>query len=164
MACVRRVFTSLVFAIGVVGSIATTGPAADLSGVSEETTVVLTGDDPIAVIGATATLTASGATTTSGEIGLTVVVEGADGSLSYTLRSTEDSTTGDIVDTQAQGSARIGIAAFQGCTDSCTEELTIELERTDAALEGELVVTFSLDGLASTEEADASGDIDFSIE
>ncbi|MDP2345251.1 MAG: hypothetical protein Q8O67_30180 [Deltaproteobacteria bacterium] len=162
---VRRVITGTVFVVGVVGSVATTGPTADLSGVSEEETVVLDANTPSAAFTAAASLSAEGATTTGGEIALNIVVEGADASLAYTLRSetTGEEETADIVDTQAQGSARIGIAAFESCTDSCVDELTIEFERNDASLEGELVVTFSLDALAST-EAEATGDIDLTID
>ena len=163
---VRRALLSVVFAAGVVGSVATTGPSADISGVSSEERVVLDAETPSARFSAVAILTAAGATTTGGEIGLNVLVDGAaDASLVYTLLSdtTGEEVSGDIVDTQAQGSARVGIAAFQGCTETCTDELTIELSRTDAALDGELDVTFSLDALAST-EAEAAGDIALSID
>ncbi len=161
----HRLSTALIFALGVVASIASTGPAADLSGASDEQTVVLNGDNPSAVFGALATLRAPDATTTGGEVGLNVAVDGADGSLVYTLRSetTGEQTTGDIVDAQAQGSARIGIDAFGNCGDGCTDELTIEFERTDEALDGDLEVTFSLDAFATT-AAEATGDIELVIE
>ena len=163
---VRRVMTALVFALGLVGSIATSGPAADVSGISDEKSVALNADHPGESFQARARLTAPGATTTEGEVGLNVVVEGsADASLIYTLRSetTGEESSGDIVDTQAQGSARIGIAAFQGCSEACIDDFTIEFARSDINLEGDLVVNFNLDALAST-ETEASGEIELSIQ
>ncbi len=167
----RRIATAVLFSVGVVGSVATTEPiTADISGVSNEVRVVLDANEPSREIFATATIDADAAIAAgTGQVGLAVEIDGdADGSLAITLTSdtTGQSQATDIVDTQAQGSARIGIDAFEGCgAEACDEDLVLRFERTDAELEGTLGLTFTLDGLASTDGEEAgTGTIRFSID
>ena len=105
---------------------------------------------------------------TSGEIGLNIVVDSdADGSLSFALRSETSGEVArlDIVDTQAQGTARIGIEAFAGCNAGpCDDALVIELDRTDSGLDGDLGLTWQLDGLVDTSGDPTNGDLVFDVE
>jgi len=154
---------------GTAGTVATSPATADISGVSESVRVVL--DEGLSTESFEATVSlvsdvpvASG----TGLIGMTVTLDSeAEGSLQFTLTSQTSGETqgGDIVDTQAQGQLRIGIDAFNGCRESCEEELSIEFVRTDDPVSGTLGLTFSLDGIASTEsESDGSASIDFAID
>jgi hypothetical protein len=171
MKVIRTAGVGTMFFLGVAGSIAT-GPVADLSGVSDDVRLTLDADTPSERITAVATVDVDAVIASgTGQIGLSVTLDNdAEGSLSFTLTSgTTGSTQGtDIVDTQAQGTARVGIDAFEGCGPGpCDEELVLEFNRTDVALDGVLGLTFSLDGLASTEtEApeQGSGSITFSID
>ncbi len=165
----RRLSIAALFSIGVVGSVATSPATADISGVSEPVRVVLDADQPSRDVFASATISADGIIADgTGQIGLAIELDGdAEGSLAVTLSSdtTGQSQATDIVDTQAQGSARIGINAFDGCGEGCAEELTLTFERTDADLAGTLGLSFTLDGLASTEGEEAgSGSIRFNID
>jgi hypothetical protein len=157
----------MVFGAGVLATTATSGPSASIAGSSDEETVVLDAATPAIALDASATLT-SDVPVLGGEIGLNIVVDSdAVGSVVFGLRSI---TSGereevDIVDTQAQGTARIGIAAFAGCTEpTCVEQLELTFERTDDALEGQLGVTFQLDGFADTDGEPTSGDLTFTID
>ncbi len=167
MLSARSAFTGLVFSIGVVGSVATSGPAADVSGASDTFSVVLSADEPTASFTASAVLQLdSEATVTGGDIGLNVSADGdSPGSVACTLRSetTGQETTIDIVDTEAQGASRAGIDAFAGCATDCSEDLTIIFERTDTELEGSLGLSWSIDGLAST-SVESTGTISFDAE
>ena len=166
---IRQAAVATVFVVGIAGSVAT-GPVADLSGVSEDVRVTLDADNPSATVTAVATVDVDAVVASgSGQIGLSVVLDNdAEGSLAFSLTSdtTGDTQGTDIVDTQAQGNARVGIDAFEGCGPGpCDEELVLEFNRTDGTLDGVLGLTFSLDGLASTEtEAPAPGSITFSID
>lgn len=104
----------------------------------------------------------------SGEIGLEVSMgETAEGSLRFSLASQNEQNESDILEPQSQGSTRIAINAFDGCgAGDCTEDLTLQFDRTDDALEGVLPLSWTLDGLASTdttEEAPGSGTLDFQV-
>lgn len=161
----RRLLTASLFVVGVVGSVATDGPvSADVSGVSDDESVVLTAEQPTATFSAAAHLVLDNdANVSSGEVALTVSPDGAaTGSLAFTIAGATDDNSGDIVDTEAQGSTRIGIGAFSGCANECTEELTITFDRTDGG-DGELGLTWSLDGVAST-NVESSGAIEFEID
>ena len=165
----RRISIAVIFSLGVIGSVATSPATADISGVSEAVRVVLDANEPSRDVLASAIISADGLIADgTGQIGLAIELDGdAEGSLAVTLTSdtTCESQATDIVDTQAQGSARIGINAFDGCGEGCTEELTLTFERTDAELAGTLGLTFTLDGLASTDGEEAgTGSITFSID
>lgn len=161
----RRICTGLAFVVGVVGSIATGEPAADVSGQSESQSVVLTADAPSAEFSAAADLALdTEASVTGGEIAVNVAPDEGVGSVTVTIRSsTGEETSVDIVDTESQGATRIGIDAFAGCVTSCGEDLTVIFDRTDTELTGDLGLTWSLEGLASTDVA-AAGTIDFNIQ
>ena len=160
----RRICTGLAFVVGVVGSIATGEPAADVSGQSDSQSVVLNADAPSSEIAATADLALDAeATVTGGEIAVNVSADEGVGSVTVTLRSSSGQETSvDIVDTESQGATRIGIDAFAGCVTACGEDLTVIFDRTDTELVGDLGLTWSLEGLASTDVA-ASGSIDFNV-
>jgi hypothetical protein len=169
MTFIRQAAVATVFVVGIAGSVAS-APVADLSGVSEDVRITLDADNPSATVTAVATVDVDAVVASgSGQIGLSVVLDNdAEGSLSFSLTSdTTGETQGtDIVDTQAQGTARVGIDAFEGCgPGACDEELVLEFNRTDGTLDGVLGLSFSLDGLASTEtEATTPGSITFSID
>jgi hypothetical protein len=164
----RRLGLSVMFVGGIAASIATSPPAADVSGESDPISVVLDANQPEREVRATATIDVDAAVAAgTGQIGLTVVLDAdAEGSLAFSLRSETEEQTGDIVDTQAQGTTRIGIDAFADCAEGpCDEPLTLEFRRTDTELEGTLGLTFTLDGLASTEtEPTSPGTISFSVD
>jgi hypothetical protein len=153
---IRQAAVATVFVVGIAGSVAT-GPVADLSGVSEDVRVTLDADNPSATVTAVATVDVDAVVASgSGQIGLSVVLDNdAEGSLAFSLTS---DTTGETQGTD--------IDAFEGCGPGpCDEELVLEFNRTDGTLNGVLGLTFSLDGLASTEtEAPAPGSITFSID
>lgn len=167
---VRRLLIVTVFSLGTLATVATTAPAADISGVSSDFRVTLDADSPVEERTAVATIEVDAAIASgTGAIGLSVVVDGdAEGSLAFTLTSstTGASQGGDIVDTEAQGTARIGIDAFDGCgPGACDEDLVLEFRRTDPDLNGTLGLSFSLDGLASTDtETPADGSISFRVD
>lgn len=165
---IRRILVATVFTVGTLGTVATSGPVADISGVSGTERVLLDGDSPVVEQTAVATIDVDAVVANgSGGIGLEVVLDSdAEGSLAFTLTSltTGESQSGDIVDTQAQGTARIGINAFDGCgPGACDEELAIEFRRTDPELTGPLGLSYTLDGFAET-ETEATGSITFSID
>jgi hypothetical protein len=164
---VRKVLVGGLFCFGVTASVATSGaPTADISDVSEDVRVAL---DPgqTAQFDATVTVNADSAISSgTGQIGLAIAVDtDAAGGFNATIRSNTESQTIDIVDTQAQGDARIGIDAFNTCGSSstCEEPLIIDFARTDDG-DGSLGLTFSLDALASTDsEEGGTGTITFEI-
>ena len=166
MFSLRAVLKGTIFIAGVIATTATSGPSASISGTSEDEPIVLSSSTPAIALDATATLT-SDVPVLDGEIGLNVDVDSdAVGSIVVGLRS---STSGeheelDIVDTQAQGTARIGIAAFADCGEGdCLENLELTFERTDDALEGDLGLTFHLDGFVDTDGDPTEGDLVFDI-
>jgi len=164
----RKTLIGGLFTVGVVGSVATGEPAADISNVSDEIRVALDASAPDAQFDAFVTVNADSAVSSgTGQIGLTLTIDSeASGSLTATMTSSNgDSQTIDIVDTQAQGSARIALDAFSGCAaTSCEDGLAIDFARTDSDLEGTLGFTFSLDALVSTEsETGGDGSITFEI-
>jgi hypothetical protein len=164
----RRLGLSVMVVGASAASIATSPPAADVSGESDPISVVLDANQPERALAATATIDVDTAVAAgTGQIGLTVVLDAdAEGSLAFSLRSETEEQTGDIVDTQAQGTTRIGIDAFASCPEGpCDEPLTLEFRRTDTELEGTLGLTFTLDGLASTEaEPTSPGTITFRVD
>lgn len=160
----RKALTAFFFVAGVVGSVATDAPAdADVSGVSDDQTLVLSADNPTATITAAAHLVLdSPASVATGDIALNVQPDGdSNGGLSFTISGATDENSADVVDVASQGDTRIGIDAFAGCKDECTEELTLFFERTDG--DGDLGLSFSLDGVATTDVASA-GVIEFTID
>lgn len=162
----RKTLVGGLFTLGVVGSVATGEPAADISTVSDEVRVALDASAPEAQFDAFVTLDADSAVSSgTGQIGLTITIDvDATGSLTATMRSNSDSQTIDIVDTQAQGSARIALDAFDGCsTLPCEEPLAIDFARTDGEVEGTLGFTFSLDALVST-DSETGGDGTISVD
>lgn len=172
-ATLRRLFALTVVAVGVVSSVATTGGSpADISGSAGPFDLMLDAQSPSAVITAAALLDATDPIAAgSGEITLSVSLDDtADGSLHFLLRSetSGESNDGDIFDPEGQGSSSVAVIAFEGCgSGSCTEELTIEFERTDDALEGSMPLSWSLDGIASLdtpEDAAGSGTLDFDVD
>jgi hypothetical protein len=156
----------VVFVFGVAVTTATSEPSASISGFSDEESLVLDAATPALALDARATVN-SDVPVITGEIGLNVSVNpDAVGSLAVGLRSLTSGAqqTLDIVDLQAQGLARIGIDAFEDCpTGRCVEELELTFERIDEALEGEVGLTFHLDGLADTETDPAEGELTFEI-
>lgn len=161
----RKALVGFFFVVGVVGSVATDAPvSADVSGVSDDQTLVLTSDQPSATFTAAAHLVLdTEASVTSGEIALTVLPDGdSSGGLSFSISGATDDNSSDIVDAASQGETRIGINAFDGCKDECTEELTLTFERTDGG-EGDLGLNFSLDGVATT-DVESAGVIEFTID
>jgi hypothetical protein len=167
-ATMRRLGMTTMFVAGTFATVATTAPTADVSGESITVDVFLDADQPAREFGAVATIDVDAVVASgTGQIGLNVVLDSdAEGSLAFSLRSATASQGGDIVDPQAQGTARIGIDAFDGCGPGpCDEDLTIEFRRTDPELTGTLGLTFTLDGLASTEtEPTEPGSITFRID
>ncbi len=163
----RKTLIGSLFTVGVVGSVATGEPAADISNVSNEVRVALDASSPDARFDAFVTVNADSAVSSgTGQIGLTITIDNdAVGSLTATMTSNDDSQTIDIVDTQAQGSARIALDAFNNCASvPCEEPLAIDFARTDGELDGTLGFTFSLDGLVSTDsETGGTGSIGFDI-
>lgn len=160
----RKALTAFFFVVGVVGSVATDAPvSADVSGVSDSETLVLTAAEPRVTITAAAHLVLdTEASVTSGEIALNVQPDGdASGGLGFSIAGATDENSSDIVDTASQGETRIGIDAFAGCATECTEDLTLVFERTDG--DADLAFSFSLDGVASTDVASA-GVIEFDID
>jgi hypothetical protein len=165
---VRKVLVGGLFCFGVTASVATSGaPTADISDVSEDVRVAL---DPgqTAQFDATVTVNADSAISSgTGQIGLALTIDtDAAGGLSATISSNSASETFDIVDAQAQGTARIGIDAFNDCggASTCEEPLAIDFVRTDDG-DGSLGLTFSLDALASTDsEEGGTGTISFVIQ
>jgi hypothetical protein len=164
----RRLAISVMCLGGAAATVATSAPSADVSGESGPVTVVLDADEPERQFTAQATLDVEAVVAEgTGQIGVTVILDAdAQGSLSFRLRSETEEQSGDIVDTQAQGTTRIGIDAFAGCADTpCDEPLTLEFRRTDTELDGTLGLTFTLDGLASTEtEPTEPGTITFQVD
>jgi hypothetical protein len=164
----RRLAIATMFVAGTCATVATTAPTADVSGESASVDVFLDADQPVQEFSAVATIDVDAVVAAgTGQIGLNVVLDSdAEGSLAFTLSSASTSQGGDIVDTQAQGTARIGIDAFDGCGPGpCDEELLIEFRRTDPELAGTLGLTFTLDGLASTEtEPTEPGSLTFSFD
>jgi hypothetical protein len=166
MSSLRTLLKGTIFFAGVLATTATSGPSASIAGSSDEQSIVLNASTPAIALDATATLT-SDVPVLGGEIGLNVVVDSdAVGSIVVGLRS---STSGeheelDIVDTQAQGTARIGIAAFANCAEGeCLEDLELTFERTDDTLDGDLGVSFQLDGFVDTDGDPTAGDLTFDI-
>ncbi|MBM4282110.1 MAG: hypothetical protein FJ137_15575 [Deltaproteobacteria bacterium] len=167
MPSLRTLLSAVVFVFGALATTATSGPSASISGTSEEQTLALDAATPALAFDATATLT-SDVPVVGGELGLSVFLDAdAAGSLKVGLLSR---TSGgrqelDIVDTQAQGSARIGIEAFASCEGiECIEGLELTFERTDQGLEGQLGLSFQLDGFADTDGTPTEGDIVFAIQ
>lgn len=166
MSSLRALLKGTIFIAGVIATTATSGPSASIAGTSDDESVVLNASTPALALDATATLT-SDLPVLDGEIGLNVDVESdATGSIVVGLRS---KTSGeheelDIVDTQAQGTARIGITAFGDCAEGdCVEDLELTFERTDDALDGDLGITFHLDGFVDTDGDPTAGDLVFDI-
>lgn len=164
----RKTLIGGLFTVGVVGSVATGEPAADISNVSDEIRVALDASAPDAQFDAFVTVDADSAISSgTGQIGMTISIDSdATGSITATMTSTSgDTQTIDIVDTQAQGSARIALDAFSRCAlTSCEDGLAIDFSRTDSDLEGTLGFTFSLDALVSTDsETGGDGTIGFQI-
>lgn len=165
---VRKVLVGGLFCFGITASMATSDvPAADISDVSQDVRLALAAGET-AQFDATVTVNADSAISSgTGQIGLAITVDSsAVGGLSATISSSSSTQTVDIVDTQAQGTARIGIDAFNNCggASTCDEPLAIDFVRTDDG-EGSLGLTFSLDALASTEsEEGGSGTITFDIQ
>ena len=116
MKVIRTAGVGTIFFLGVAGSIAT-GPVADVSGVSDDVRLTLDANNPSERITAVATVDVDAVIASgTGQIGLSVTLDNdAEGSLAFSLTSeTTGSTQGtDIVDTQAQGTARVGIDAFE---------------------------------------------------
>lgn len=165
---VRKVLVGGLFCFGVTASMATSDvPAADISDVSEDVRVALAAGET-AQFDATVTVNADSAISSgTGQIGLAITVDTeAVGGLSATISSSSTTQTVDIVDTQAQGTARIGIDAFNDCggASTCEELLAIDFVRTDDG-DGTVGFTFSLDALASTDsEEGGTGTISFDIQ
>ena len=163
-ATLRKMVIGALFTVGVVGSVATSAPAADLSDVSREVRVALDANNPEANFEAFVTAdSASAFANGTGQIGLRITSDGdASGGLSASIVSPTEQNSIDIVDTQAQGSARIGIDAFNNCTSQpCEEPLSLQFFLSDG--DGPLGLTFSLDALVSTETEGATGSIKFDI-
>jgi hypothetical protein len=166
---VRKVLVGGLFCFGITASMATSEvPTADISDVSEDVRLVLDASQPTAAFDASVTVNADSAISSgTGQIGLALAIDtDAVGGFSATITSNSETQTIDIVDTQAQGSARIGIDAFNDCggASTCEEPLTIDFVRTDDG-EGSIGLTFSLDALASTDsEEGGTGTITFVIQ
>jgi hypothetical protein len=166
MSSSRALLKGTMFIAGVLATTATSGPSASIAGSSDEQSISLTASTPSIALDASARLT-SDVPVLGGEIGLNIeVASDAVGSVVVGLRSAtsgEDEQL-DIVDTQAQGSARIGISAFADCADGeCIEDLELTFERTDEALEGALGITFQLDGFVDTEGEPTAGELVFEV-
>jgi hypothetical protein len=166
---VRKVTIGGLFCFGLAASMATSEsvPSADISDVSEDVRVAL-GAGETAQFDATVTINADSAISSgTGQIGLALNIDtDAVGGLSATISSNSETQTVDIVDTQAQGTARIGIDAFNDCgaSSTCEEPLAIDFVRTDDG-DGSVGLTFSLDALASTDsEEGGTGTITFVID
>jgi hypothetical protein len=167
MRAIRPLLVKFLFGSGVAASLASTQPAANISGVGEQRRVVLNAATPSLVLDATATVNAD-VPILGGEIGLNVDVDPeSEGSLLVGLRSMTSSERqeADVLDPQAQGAIRVGIEAFAACPDgsACIEDLVVELSRSDDGLEGELALEFQLDGLVDTDGEPTEGglQIDF---
>lgn len=161
---IRKVLIGSLFTVGVVGSMATSDVAADVSDVSNEIRVSLAPNGEARHDGTVSVVADSPIASGTGQIGLNVTIDGdAFGGIQATIASSTDDATVDIPDVQAQGSARVGIDAFNGCAGatSCDEGLTIDFFRTDGG-DGTINLSFSLDALVSTEDGSA-GTISFDV-
>lgn len=170
----RRLATALVLAGGAVATAASNGPLRGPSVSAEDGpySLVLTPEAPEAEVGFSATLDAQAEVVSgSGEVGLLVELDpAATASLSFGLTSevTGEANEADIFDPAAQYQARVGIDAFAGCDGAslCEEGFVARFTRLDDPPEGELEVTWYVDGVvevAISEDEEPTGSLEFTV-
>jgi hypothetical protein len=107
----------------------------------------------------------------SPSVGVSVELDpGSTASLSFGVRSelTGEANETDILDPSAQDQARVGIEAFIGCTaeSPCEEGFVAHFARYDDPPEGELEVTWYVDGVIEVtvpEGEEPSGSLQLSV-
>lgn len=151
----RSLATALVLSVGLVATAASNGALLGPAVSAEEGpySVVLTPDAPEAMYDVTALLDARDAIVAgTGEVGVAVELDpGALASLTFGLTSdvTGEANETEILDPAAQDQARVGIEAFAGCTGEspCEEPFVVHFARLDDPPEGDLEVTWYVDGV-----------------
>lgn len=161
-------------AAGCVATAASNGPllGPGLSAEEGPFTLVLTPDAPDAEVSFSALLEAVDEVVAgSGEVGVAVELDpGSTASLTFGLTSdvTGETNETDIIDPAAQDQARVGISAFAGCSAAapCEEGFVARFTRFDGSAEGDLEVTWYVDGyieVALEEGEDPSGSLELSV-
>ena len=149
---------------GLLASAASTPSTGDgVSGASSSFEVSLTTDTPDFEQRVTALLDAQVAVGEDGQVGLTALFDDADvGQVQLSLVSdtTGKASETSVLDTLAQPSVSIGIAAFAGCDglSLCAEDLVIRFERLEADVSNDLTFEWELDGFVSILDADGASE------
>lgn len=171
----RRAASALVLVAGGVATAASNGPllGPSVGATAGPFTLTLSSEAPDAEVPFSALLDAQAEVVDgSGEVGLSVELDPASlhgVSFSLTSEVTGESNQADIIDPSAQEQAWIGIEAFAGCTGEtpCEEPFTARFTMLDEAAEGDLEVTWYVDGIvevAIPEDEQPTGTLELTVE
>jgi hypothetical protein len=160
----QRLAILLVLVVGVVGVVASTpGPSGDITGTSNTVSLTLDADNPSEEHSVDATVSAS-APIESGSIRITADFSGSSAQVHMSVASSSESSDVDVIDTEAQPSVELGVAAFDGCNNTdCDDTVTVTF---DLESDGQDPVTidFTADGGASAVDDGSGEPVDGSLD